>query len=225
MRILLVEDDPSVFEPLQQYLTQNMFVVDHVTHLEAAKYAVGDSEFDVILLDRRLPDGEGMDLIKFCQRGGFPNRFIVLSAMHDVGDVVLGFEEGAIDYIAKPFQPSELRARIQNAMRFPREQSTARKAFGPLNIDLYEQQFYIGDQPLALTRAQFLVLECLMQRPGSVINKEFLLNRVYGFDHDGTQNSLEAHISRLRKVLAENGDELELAAMRGVGYILREKRR
>lgn len=221
MRILLVEDDISLASSTTQFLRRGGFVVDHADSLEIAKIAVEDNQFDIVLLDRRLPDGEGLSLIEYCERRNLPQRFIILTALDEVDDRVYGLESGALDYLTKPFEPSELQARIRNALRFPVKREHHMVSFGALHFDPEARNFTIGDEPLILSRAQFLVLEALMARPGAVVHKETLSSRVYGYDADCSPNSLEAQISRLRKSLSQKTPDIEVATLRGIGYTLR----
>ena len=221
MRVLLVEDDASLAESLAIFLRQSGYVVDSAETLEIAKTFLQQSTFDLVILDRSLPDGEGLSLVSYARKNAIQTRFLSLTALDDVDDVVEGLEAGALDYMAKPFEPKELIARIQSVLRYPIELPQNLKQFGPLSFEPDTRNFLLGENPLALPRTQALVLEALMSRPGAIVDKESLLDRVYGYDQDASHNSLEAQISRLRKFLQDQTDEIEIQTIRGRGYSLR----
>lgn len=222
MRLLLVEDDVGVAETLVAYLERQEFVVDQAPTLAIAKEAIHDNDFDLVLLDRMLPDGEGMTLIDYCSVHHKPQRFILLTALSDVDDKVNGLESGAHDYIAKPFEPRELLARIRNALRHPINTNEEVRQFGPIRYNVNNRAFTLNDEPLLLRRSEALVLEALMGRPGMVVPRDALESRVYGYDKFVSSNSLESQISRLRKHLAEKTDKVKIQVVRGLGYSLVE---
>tara|TARA_B100000678_G_scaffold268291_1_gene254453 strand:+ start:3553 stop:4224 length:672 start_codon:yes stop_codon:yes gene_type:complete len=220
MRVLLVEDDEEVAETLVAFLVREGFVVDRADCLEVAREAIRDEEFDVVLLDRMLPDGDGLQLLDFARRIGRPQRVLVLTAIDGVDDRVAGLEGGANDYIVKPFEPRELVARIRNAMRFTPQARPQTKTFGPLSFEVETMAFMLDGEPFVVRRAEALVLAALMARPGGLVSRETLEARVYGYDKIVTSNSLESQISRLRKSLGERTDKLRIQVERGVGYRL-----
>lgn len=222
MRVLLVEDEEDVAETLGAYLVREGFVVDRADCLEIAYEAIRDETFDVILLDRMLPDGDGLKLLDFAKRIGRPQRVILLTAIDGVDDRVAGLEGGANDYIVKPFEPRELVARIRNAMRFTPQLQPQTKTFGPLSLEVETMAFTLDGEPFVVRRAEALVLAALMARPGGLVSRETLEARVYGYDKIVSSNSLESQISRLRKSLSERTDKLRIQVERGVGYRLTE---
>ncbi|QSX34134.1 response regulator transcription factor [Shewanella avicenniae] len=220
MRLLLIEDDINIAETLVAYLEKQGFVVDLAPTLAIAKTAILENTFDLVLLDRLLPDGEGMSMLAFFNEHNRPQRVILLTALGDVDDRVRGLEAGAHDYIAKPFEPRELLARIRNALRQPMKAQRDIKTFGCLQYDVESRAFSIEGEALNLRRTEALVLEALMARPGSLVTRETLESRVYGFDKFVTSNSLESQVSRLRKNLAEHTDSIKIQTVRGMGYSL-----
>lgn len=220
MRLLLIEDDINIAETLVAYLEKQGFVVDLAPTLAIAKTAVLENSFDLVLLDRLLPDGEGMTMLSFFNEHQRPQRVILLTALGDVDDRVRGLEAGAQDYIAKPFEPRELLARIRNALRQPINAERDVKTFGVLQYDVESRAFSIDGVALNLRRTEALVLEALMARPGSLVTRETLESRVYGYDKFVTSNSLESQISRLRKNLSEHTDSIKIQTVRGMGYSL-----
>ena len=222
MRILLVEDDGSLAESTATFLRQSGFVVDTAETLEIAKTSLSQSNFDLVILDRLLPDGEGLSLVSYARKKVIHTRFLSLTALDDVEDIVEGLDAGVLDYLAKPFEPKELVARIKKVLRYPIELPKNIKQFGPLTFETDTLNFLLGNTALALPRTQALVLEALMSRPGVIVDKESLLDRVYGYDQDASHNSLEAQVSRLRKFLQDQTNEIEIQTIRGRGYSLRK---
>ncbi|MGE4261100.1 response regulator transcription factor [Shewanella sp.] len=220
MRLLLVEDDVDVAETLVSYLEKHGYVVDLAPTLAIAKTAVMANSFDLVLLDRLLPDGEGMSMLRFFADNKCPQRVILLTALGDVDDRVRGLEAGAHDYIPKPFEPRELLARIRNTLRQPMQTAREVKTLGPLSYDVESRAFSINGEALNLRRTEALVLEALMSRPGSLVTREALESKVYGYDKFVTSNSLESQVSRLRKNLAEHTDKIKIQTVRGLGYSL-----
>ena len=222
MRVLLVEDDASLAESTAIFLRQSGYVVDSAETLEIAKAFLNQCNFDLVILDRLLPDGEGLSLVSYARKKAINTRFLSLTALDDINDIVEGFDVGVLDYMAKPFEPKELIARMQSVLRFPIELPKNIKQFGPLIFETDSRNFLLGKIPLPLPRTQALVLEALMSRPGVIVDKESLLDRVYGYDQHASHNSLEAQVSRLRKFLQDHTNEIEIQTIRGRGYSLRK---
>jgi len=223
MRLLLVEDEHDIAETLTHFLLKQGYVVDLAPTLAIARTMVLDSNFDLILLDRRLPDGDGLSLITYARSHNRPQRFILLTALADLDSKVTGLESGAHDYIAKPFEPRELLARIRNALRHEVITGLEIKWFGPLGYDADSRAFWINDEPLVLRRTEALVLAALMARPGVLVPRESLEARVYGYDRLVSSNSLESQISRLRRIIGEKTQSIRIHSVRGVGYSLVEE--
>ena len=222
MRLLMVEDDAGVTETLATYLRRQGYVVDAAGTLDMAREALASNRFDLVIVDRTLPDGDGMELVVGAAERGRPQRFLMLTAMSGVEDTVAALEAGAIDYVVKPFEPRELLARIRNALRRELTEPQALKRFGPLSYDVETNGFTIDDDPLVLRRTEALILAALIARPGAMVQRETLEARVYGYDQFVNANSLESQISRLRRQLAARTDRVRIQAVRGVGYRLSE---
>lgn len=222
MRLLMVEDDAGVTETLAAYLRRQGYVVDAAGTLDMAHEALASNRFDLVIVDRTLPDGDGMALVVGAAERGRPQRFLMLTAMSGVEDTVAALEAGAIDYVVKPFEPRELLARIRNALRRELAEPQALKRFGPLSYDMESNGFAIDDDPFVLRRTEALILAALIGRPGAMVQRETLESRVYGYDQFVNANSLESQISRLRRQLAARTDRIRILAVRGVGYRLSE---
>ncbi len=220
MRLLLVEDDEDIAETLVAFLEKHGFVVDVADSLAMAEDALAGGGFDLVLLDRVLPDGDGVALIAHAKATHRPQRFLLLTALSEIDDRVDALELGADDYVSKPFEPRELLARIRNALRRPLNSRRETRHFGPLSMDVDACSFTIDGTPLSLRRVEALVLEALMARPGQLVRRETLESRVYGYDKFVNANSLESQISRLRRNLSERTPQVKINAVRGMGYQL-----
>jgi DNA-binding response OmpR family regulator len=222
LRILLVEDEPELGAAVAGRLKGEGFVVDHVASLGEAIEAVLGAEYRLLLLDRRLPDGDGLSLLPVLRTRPSPPPAIVLTAMDDVPDRVAGLDAGAEDYLIKPFAFDELLARIRVLLRRSTAGAPAPSVtVGCLEFDLAAREARVEGLPLALPRRELAILDALARRAGRVVMREHLEAQVYGYDDEISSNALEAHISRLRKRLADAGARVVLHGVRGVGYMLR----
>ncbi len=224
MRILLVEDEPELAAATAARLTGEGFVVDHFGSLGEAIEAAMAAEYRAVLLDRRLPDGDGLSLLPVLRTRAAVPPVILLTALDQIPDRVAGLDAGAEDYLIKPYAFQELLARLRVLLRRSGAGSGASPPgvrIGRLEYDLAAREPRIGGTAVALPRRELAILDALMRRAGRVVMRESLEAQVYGFDDEISSNALEAHISRLRKRLSEAGAGVILHGVRGVGYMLR----
>lgn len=221
MRLLLVEDEMEMAQALRAALLRHDCVVDHVATLAEAEEAVRSACHDAILLDWQLPDGEGVSLIPLAREIGQEVPIIMLTARGDLSDRISGLDAGADDYLPKPFATEELLARLR-AVRRRSSLVADVAALGRLTFDLASGHADVDGDPLMLARRELLVLEALMRRAGRVVLRATLEEAVYGYDDEIASNTLDAHISRLRRKLEGAGAGVEIHAIRGVGYLLKE---
>jgi len=219
MRIMLVEDEMDLAAVLTTALSRHDIVVDHARSLEIAEEACRSGVHDAVLLDRKLPDGDGLSLIPLLRREQPGLPVIVLSALGALDDRVAGLDHGADDYLAKPFSIDELMARLRAVMRRPTQIGETAVSIGQLRFNLTERQAEIAGEPLELTRRELLALEILVRRAGRTVPRGALEEAVYGYDDEIASNSLDAHISRLRRKLTGAG--VEIHGIRGLGYLLK----
>lgn len=221
-RILLVEDDPQLAEELVRGLERERWAVDRVGCLADAFEAVVQKTYRAILLDRRLPDGDGIALVPVARSRPSPAPIIFLTARDEVAARVEGLDAGAVDYLVKPFAMSELLARLRAACRRSSSGgSNPTVRVGRLSFDPSTREAFIGGKPLSLPRRELALLELLVRRAGRVVQRTHLDSELYGFETDVSGNALETQVSRLRRRLCEGGAGVELKTIRGVGYILR----
>jgi DNA-binding response OmpR family regulator len=220
-RILLVEDDPALAREIIRALEREHWPLDHVSSLADAFEAVIQFPYRAILLDRTLPDGDGIALVPAAKSRPSRPSIIFLTARDEVIDRIEGLDAGADDYLVKPFALEELLARLRAACRRP----AAGVAPGPieagrLSFDPVSREVRIAERPLVLPRRELALLELLVRRSGRVVQRTHLDSELYGFDADVSPNALETLVSRLRRRLEEAEAGLQLRTIRGVGYML-----
>lgn len=221
MKLLLVEDEQEFSTALRTALERDHYVVDCVGDLATANEALLGTKYDVVLLDRALPDGDGLSLIpKIRSRtSGIP--VIVLTARGQLSERVQGLDDGADDYLSKPFALEELLARIRAIRRRPNELAAETIRLGRVRFDLAHEEASVEGQPLDLSRRERSVLSALLRRSGRTVLRDALEQAVYGFDDEVQSNTLDSHVSRLRRKLGELDAGVEIHAIRGVGYLMR----
>lgn len=222
MRLLLVEDEPEMAAMLAATLRGQGIVVDSARSLAVAREAIRSVEHDVVLLDRKLPDGDGLELIPLLRAREAHTPVIVLSALGSTEDRIAGLDTGADDYLPKPFSVEELLARLRAVLRRPAEMRMQPITLANLSLDLEGRQAAVDGAPLDLPRRELLVLEALMRRSGRSVTRAVLEDAVFGFDDEIASNTLDAHISRLRRRLADAGARIDIHAIRGIGYLIRQ---
>ncbi|MGK9039332.1 response regulator transcription factor [Agrobacterium tumefaciens] len=221
MRLLLVEDEREMAAALSAALHRFDIIVDTVGTLDLARHAIMDGVHDLVVLDRQLPDGDGIQLIEDLRLLPVTPPVIVLTAQGALVDRVNGLNLGADDYLAKPFAVEELLARIRALMRRPASAVTMTAKLGRLEFCFETREVHIKGEFLPLTRRELLILEALLRRQGRTVLRSLLEEAVYNFDDEIQSNALDSHISRLRRKLAAADAGLEVHGIRGVGYLLR----
>jgi len=221
MRILLVEDDPEMATALGCALSAADIIVDHAPTIDVAAASIAVASYDAVLLDRGLPDGDGLGFLADLRGTSRDTPVIILTARGDVADRIDGLDAGADDYMAKPVSTEELLARLRAVQRRPSALSPSTIRAGRLVFDMGERVAMIGDTPLNLPRRELLLLEVLVRRLGRTVQRAFIEDAVYGFEDEIQSNSLDAHVSRLRRKLAEGAAGVEIHGIRGVGYLLK----
>jgi len=222
MRILLVEDDPELAELVALGLRNESYAVDVARTYARAEYLLRTVEFDVACFDLGLPDGNGLDLVRrvSADRDHLrPRRSLVLTARDAVGDRVTGLDAGADDYLVKPFDFSELVARLR-ALARRGDQGGSVLAVGGLEVDLATHRAWRSGVELQLTAREFSLLRYFMHHPGEVLSAEDLLEHVWDANADPFTSSVRTILSRLRRKL---GDPAPIVTITGAGYRLEER--
>lgn len=220
-RILLVEDDPPLAREIVRALEREHWSIDHAASLGEAFEAILHHPYRCILLDRRLPDGDGLGLIAAARSRPAPPAIIFLTARDEVADRIEGLDAGADDYLVKPFALQELLARLRAACRRPVAGSPSEPIeVGRLSFDTTSREARVAGRSFALTRRELALLESLVRRVGRVVQRAHLDSALYGMDGEVSANALETQVSRLRRRLEEADAGVELRTIRGVGYML-----
>jgi DNA-binding response OmpR family regulator len=222
MRVLLVEDEAEMAAALSSALKRYDMVVDHVPTLAEAEEAISADVHGAVLLDRRLPDGDGLALIPKLRARADGVPIIVLTARGELADRIAGLDGGADDYLAKPFAVEELLARLRAVLRRPAGMQPDIVKAGRLTFDLGHREARVDGQLLDLPRRELLVLEALLRRMGRTVLRSALEEAVYNFDDAVQSNALDTHVSRLRRKLADANAGVEIHGIRGVGYLLKQ---
>ena len=218
MRILLVEDHPQLAESVAQALRAAGWTVDLLNDGVAADLALSTEDYALAILDVGLPRLDGFQVLSRLRKRGKTLPVLMLTARGEVTDRVHGLNLGADDYLAKPFELSELEARVKALLRRSVAAGERQQSCGPLVYDLDARRFSLGGQPLSLTSREQAVLEALITRPGRVMSKDQLAAQVFGLDEDASAEAIEIYIHRLRKKL--EGSSVRIVTFRGLGYLL-----
>lgn len=224
MRILLVEDEPEMAQVLRAALQQHGILADIAPNLLQASEALRQNVHDLLLLDRQLPDGDGATLIPLARKQCADLPVIMLTARGSLVDRVGGLDLGADDYLVKPFAIEELLARIRAVSRRPSQRALPTATVGNLKFDFTAREAFVDDVLLPLPRRQLLVLEALFLRHGRTVRREVLQESVYDFSDEIQSNALDAHVSKLRRALCDAGAQADIHVIRGIGYLLKERR-
>lgn len=216
MRILLIEDDEILGAAVRDQVVTDGHAVDWARRLGDASDHVRLVSYDLILLDLMLPDGAGLDFLRKLRAGGSATPVIILTAHDQISIRIDGLNAGADDYLAKPFDLSELSARIAAVSRRYTGNPNPLISHGDLEIDIAARSIFRAGKAVNLTSREWTLFETLLQQSGSILSKTALEDRLYDFAADVGSNTIEVHISRLRKKLGAASIE----TMRGVGYRL-----
>ncbi len=219
MHLLLVEDNPAISRFLVKGLLEQRYLVDLVEDgLTAESKALSD-QYDAILLDLMLPGLDGMTLCRRLRANGVDTPILVITARDAVADRVAGLDGGADDYLTKPFDFTELLARLRAIIRRGRTRHLdAVLRHGPLALDQRDQRATVDGEPLSLTATEYRLLLCLMQRPESIVTRDHLAEHVWGSEYDPDSNIVEVYVSYLRRKLQGTAAAGMIRTVRGLGY-------
>ncbi|WP_113654757.1 response regulator transcription factor [Pedobacter namyangjuensis] len=222
MKLLLVEDEVDLLEVIKESLEKEFFVVETVGNYADALQKLISYEYDCVLLDIMLPDGNGLDLLAKLKQLKKSDNVIIISAKDSVEDKIKGLEMGADDYLVKPFHIAELNARIKSVLRRKFLDGKNTIELANTRIDMDFRQVWIAGVELALNRKEFDILSYLAVNKNRLVNKIALAEQVWGDNIDGADDFefIYSQIKNLRKKLKENSAEIEVKAVYGIGYKL-----
>jgi DNA-binding response OmpR family regulator len=216
MRVLLVEDDRMIADGLQTALRQDGHAVDWMRDGESAASALSTSSFDVVLLDLGLPARDGMQVLRDMRRQGNRTPVIVVTARDDIQNRVGGLDAGADDYIVKPFDLDEMAARMRSVVRRAAGRADSYIEHRGVRLNLATREVEKDGAEVRLSAHEYAVLEALLQRPGAVLSRAQLEDRLYGWNEQIESNAVEVYIHGLRRKL---GNDF-IRTLRGVGYFI-----
>ena len=220
MKILIIEDEPSLRELIQRSLEKERYVVEAAADFQSGLRKIEDYDYDCVLLDIMLPDGNGLNLLEQLKKMHKRENVIIISAKDSLDDKVLGLELGADDYLPKPFHLAELNARIKSVIRRQRRDGEMDIRLANIRIVPDTFQVFVDDKEIELNRKENDILLYFANRPGRLVNKNTLAESVWGDHIDQVDNFdfIYAQIKNLRKKLKDAGALAELKAVYGFGY-------
>lgn len=218
MRILVVEDNKKLGQGLKHLLNDSSFVADLVVDGDGALSAAAAFNYDLIILDLSLPDIDGLQVLKEIRAKRSLVPVLILTARGGLDDRIKGLDIGADDYMSKPFEWSELEARIRALLRRSQAVKTSQLEFGQISLDLKTNQVFANEKSIELPARETNVLRELLIANGRILSKSRLIETLSSFDEDISENAIEQYISRLRKRLITYG--LTIKTARGLGYYL-----
>ncbi len=220
MRALVLEDDSRLRSLVVRTLARAGLACDEAAKIAEAEELMDLHAYDLLVLDRMLPDGDGLDVCKRARKKGFTQSILMLTALDDAESTVEGLSEGADDYLGKPFDLEVLAARARALLRRNDRRPTTELTCGDLRLDPGKRAAWVGDETLVLTAREFAILEALMRRPGAAITREEILEQAWGEREEPMSNTVDVLIARLRKKIDTPKRPSRIETLRGMGYRL-----
>ena len=220
MKILIIEDKYRLGHLLLKGIREMGATAVWKQSCSDANDALAESSFDAVILDLSLPDGDGLDLLRAWRKSGFNEPVLILSARDAVLDRIKGLDEGADDYLAKPFSMGELVARMRSLLRRQGASKESILTHGKLKMNLIDRSFYRDGCAVELTLREFSLLEIFMRNPGRTLPRTFICEKIWESNFDVDANLLDVYMSRLRAKLETGDDSPLFKTVRGVGYQL-----
>jgi DNA-binding response OmpR family regulator len=221
MRVLVLEDDDRLRSLVVRTLERAGFACDEAARIADAEELMGLHEYGLIVLDRRLPDGDGLDVCRRARAAGFRQSILMLTAMDQPEDEIEGLSEGADDYLGKPFDLEVLAARARALLRRNEVRAPKELTSGDLRLDPGRRTAWRGSETLSLTTREFTILELLMRTPGGVVSREDILEQAWGEREEPMSNTIDVLVGRLRRKLDRPKQPSRVETVRGMGYRLR----
>jgi DNA-binding response OmpR family regulator len=219
MRVLVVEDDRMIAEAVRTALEQDGYTVEWIRDGASAAAALATSSFDIVLLDLGLPRRSGLDVLRDARRQGTATPVIIITARDDVQSRVAGLDSGADDYLVKPFDLDELAARMRSVLRRGAGRGASAIEHAGIRLDPVTHEVSRNAAPVTLSAREYAVLEALMLRPGAILSRAQLEDRLYGWGGEIESNAVEVYVHALRRKLGAEA----IRTVRGVGYCVPKK--
>ena len=222
MKVLIIEDDKILSDTIKQCISK-LYDIEQAYDGYEGYMMANENIYDVIVLDLMMPEMNGYEVLKKLRDNKIYTPVLILTAKDGLEDKLKGFKYGADDYLVKPFEREELIARLEAIIR--RTNGSYKEnilEFKDMKLNLKNRQVLIGDKEIVLQGKQFDILEYLINSKGSIITKEQIFEKIWGFDSDTTTTVVEVYTSGLRKILKEYGYDQYIKTIRGVGYILKD---
>jgi two-component system, OmpR family, response regulator len=222
MKLLLIEDDKEAAKYLMKGLREQGYAVDHAANGKDGLFLAASEKYDALIVDRMVPEVDGLTIIQTLRASGNDTPAIVLTALDKVEERVKGLKAGADDYLAKPYSFTELIARLEAITRRKGsgEKATTKLNCGDLEMDLLTRTVRRGGKEIELQAREFALLEYLMRHSGTVVTRTMLLEHVWDYNFDPQTNVIDVHISRLRQKIDKGFDKTLIQTLRGAGYKL-----
>jgi len=218
MRILIVEDEPTLGSQLKSTLEQTGYAVDLATDGEDGHFMGATESYDAIILDLVLPEVDGLTVLDRWRKEGRATPVLVLSARDSWSDKVAGLDAGADDYLAKPFQTQELIARLRALIRRSSGNASSELVAGAVRLDTRSGRVTLAGEPVKMTAQEYKLLSYLMHHTGKVVSRTELIEHIYDQDFDRDSNTIEVFVTRIRKKLGQD----VITTIRGLGYSLED---
>jgi DNA-binding response OmpR family regulator len=218
VRVLVIEDEPAIADFVAQALAADGHHVDTCADGPAGEHHAVTRDIDLVILDRRLPGREGVEVLRGIRAARPDVPVIMLTALDEVSQKVAALDAGATDYVTKPFAVDELLARVRAHLRRPTQPETTRLEAGGVTIDLLSREVVREGHPVQLSAKEFALLAHFVRHPNQVLSREQLLSGVWGYDFDPQTNVVEVYVGYLRRKLGLPGRPLPLDTLRGAGY-------
>lgn len=224
MKLLLVEDETRMAEALSELLRLEKYEVDVCKDGISGLEAVQNKKYDILLLDVMLPGISGLEIARAARAFGITTPILMLTAKSDVDDKVTGLDNGADDYLTKPFETKELLARLRALGRRSSSHETQTLSFGDIfiNPDTFQLHCSSNGQSVRLSKREYRILEIFIANQNQIITREQLALKIWGYENEAEYNNVEVYLSFTRKKLTFIGSHVKIKALRGLGYELRE---
>jgi DNA-binding response OmpR family regulator len=221
VRALILEDDARLRSLVSRTLTRAGLACDETSRIEEADELLSVHDYDLLVLDRRLPDGDGLEVCRRARARGFRHSILMLTAMDHAEAEIEGLSEGADDYLGKPFDLEILAARARALLRRNESRAPRELTAGNLRLDPSRRRVFRGEEELHLTAREFTILELLMRAPGAVVSREDILEHAWGEREEPMSNTIDVLVGRLRRKIDGSGRGSSIETVRGMGYRLR----